>query len=598
MKCYYEVLGLLRDASDEDIKKSYRKLALQWHPDKNPNNIDEAKTHFQLVQQAYEVLGDSNERAWYDKHRESIIRGGANNNYEDNSLDVFQYFTSSCYSGFGDDDKGFYSVYREVFKTIAAEDSEFYSDDDSDFEIPEFGKSDSSFDDVVHPFYSYWQSYSTKKSYSWLNVHDIREAPNRKIVRLMEKDNKKVRDEAKKDRNEEVRALVEFIKKRDKRVKAHAEYVKEKKHNNLKKAEVQRQIKLKQRQEEIANHQESEWSKFSNLEKELKDIEASLTQEFGDVSDSDQHYDEDDESEVYMSEQDAMYCVACNKLFKTPKAFQNHENSKKHKDNTSALRLNVLVDEDLIEKERLVEGLVKRRPTAEEIEDGAQSIAGDLDISGDSDDNSSNDVLSSNEYDKLNIASKKDKKSKRKNKLKNLHLLEASSDVEDSAKGDRECNLGEVFSLNDLIGASKKQRKKNRQKQLLVEFTSEEKQQVHSLEEANSQTHKKTNMKPGKSSKKKKLVSDVQDTSCIPSENTEEIQSAKTNSELDNMKEEGSNKTATSKSCETCKCSFSSKNKLFEHLKSSGHAVYFGSSSKPVKESSKSKRNKKKLPAD
>lgn len=594
MKCYYEVLGLSRDSSDEDIKKSYRKLALQWHPDKNPNNIDEAKTQFQLVQQAYEVLGDSNERAWYDKHRESIIRGGANNNYEDSSLDVFQYFTSSCYSGFGDDDKGFYSVYKEVFNTIAAEDSEFYSDTDSDFEIPNFGKSNSSFEDVVHPFYSYWQSYSTKKSFSWLNIYDIREAPNRKVVRLMEKDNKKVRDKAKKDRNEEVRALVEFVKKRDKRVQAHAEYVKEKKDSNLKKAEAQRQIKLKERREEIANHQESEWSKFSNLEKELKDIETSLSQQFGDISESDQNSVEDDESEMYMSKQDALYCVACNKLFKTPKAFQNHENSKKHKDNTVALKLDVLNHEGLVGREDFdVEGL-DRSAVPEENENGHTNLVEEIDISSGC--ISDHSDLSSNESsDEVSLASKKVKKNKRKTKLKNSHLLEVSSTFEDSEiEVASEHDLSEVLILDDLIGSSKKQRKKNRQKKLLVELTSEETQQVDTgtLEESNlKQTPK--NVKKGRSSKNKQIVREDQGNSCIASENA----CAKTdslNSELHMLKEEDSNKTATNrKSCETCKCSFSSKNKLFDHLKSSGHAIYVGSSSKPVKESYKSKRNKK-----
>lgn len=584
MKCYYEVLGLSRDASDEDIKKSYRKLALQWHPDKNPNNINEAKTQFQLVQQAYEVLGDPNERAWYDKHRESIIRGGANNNYEDSSLNVFQYFTSGCYSGFGDDDKGFYSVYKEVFNTIAAEDSEFYSDMDSDFEIPNFGKSNSSFEDVVHPFYSYWQSYSTKKSYTWLNIYDIREAPNRKIVRLMEKDNKKVRDKAKKDRNEEVRALVEFVKKRDKRVQAHAEYVKEKKDSNLKKAEAQRQIKLKERREEIASHQESEWSKFSNLERQLKDIETSLSQQFGDISESDHNSDEGDESEIYMSKQDALYCVACNKLFKTPKAFQNHENSKKHKDNTLSLKLDVLVSEDLIVKEEFDD---ESTVTAE------NENCQDIDVSSGC--ISDHSALSSNESsDEQSLASVKVKKNKRKNKLKNSHLLEASCNLEDSEidVSVSEHDLGEVLILDDLIGSSKKQRKKHRQRKMLAELISEGDPTVCSLEEPNLNQSQKR-FKKGRSSKNKQSVCDGQGNSCTAPESAC-ASTDSSNSKLHKLKEEDSNKTATSvKSCETCKCSFSSKNKLFDHLKITGHAIYVGSSSKPVKESYKSKRNKK-----
>jgi len=54
-------------------------------------------------------------------------------------------------------------------------------------------------------FYAYWESYCTCKSYVWREKFDTREAPNRQIRRLMEQDNKKLRDKAKRERNEEVR---------------------------------------------------------------------------------------------------------------------------------------------------------------------------------------------------------------------------------------------------------------------------------------------------------------------------------------------------------------------------------------------------------
>ena len=68
--------GVSFDASEDDLKKSYRKLALKWHPDKNLDNAEEAKREFQIIQAAYEVLNDPQERAWYDKHRDAILLGG------------------------------------------------------------------------------------------------------------------------------------------------------------------------------------------------------------------------------------------------------------------------------------------------------------------------------------------------------------------------------------------------------------------------------------------------------------------------------------------------------------------------------------------
>lgn len=64
---YYEVLGVNRDASDEDIKKAYRRLAMKHHPDRNPDN-PKSEEHFKEAKEAYEVLSDSGKRAAYDQY--------------------------------------------------------------------------------------------------------------------------------------------------------------------------------------------------------------------------------------------------------------------------------------------------------------------------------------------------------------------------------------------------------------------------------------------------------------------------------------------------------------------------------------------------
>jgi len=65
---YYETLGVARDASDQDIKRAYRQLALRWHPDKNPGNREAAELRFKEITAAYEVLGDACTRREYELH--------------------------------------------------------------------------------------------------------------------------------------------------------------------------------------------------------------------------------------------------------------------------------------------------------------------------------------------------------------------------------------------------------------------------------------------------------------------------------------------------------------------------------------------------
>ena len=71
---YYELLDVPRDASDRDIKKAYRRLAMKYHPDRNPDD-KEAELKFKEINEAYEVLSDAQKKAAYDQFGHAGVNG-------------------------------------------------------------------------------------------------------------------------------------------------------------------------------------------------------------------------------------------------------------------------------------------------------------------------------------------------------------------------------------------------------------------------------------------------------------------------------------------------------------------------------------------
>ncbi|XP_057467209.1 uncharacterized protein LOC130756667 [Actinidia eriantha] len=103
---YYNILKVNKNATEDDLKKSYRKLAMTWHPDKNPNK-EEAEAKFKQISEAYEVLSDPQRRATYDQYGEEGLKdipppGCSPNGFNPrNAEDIFAEFFGSSPFGFG-----------------------------------------------------------------------------------------------------------------------------------------------------------------------------------------------------------------------------------------------------------------------------------------------------------------------------------------------------------------------------------------------------------------------------------------------------------------------------------------------------------------
>jgi len=88
---YYEILGVSKSASGDEIKKAYRKVAMQYHPDRNPGDKP-AEEKFKEAAEAYEVLSDGDKRAQYDRFGHAGVRGASGSQHGPNMEDIFSQF--------------------------------------------------------------------------------------------------------------------------------------------------------------------------------------------------------------------------------------------------------------------------------------------------------------------------------------------------------------------------------------------------------------------------------------------------------------------------------------------------------------------------
>lgn len=115
-KDYYQLLGVSETASAEEIKKVYRKLAVKYHPDKNPENPKQAEAKFKEISEAYYVLSDEKRRAQYDQIRK--FGGGMHGNFAGAQGFDFEDLLRQFASGGRGRSSGRYSAFSDIFGDI------------------------------------------------------------------------------------------------------------------------------------------------------------------------------------------------------------------------------------------------------------------------------------------------------------------------------------------------------------------------------------------------------------------------------------------------------------------------------------------------
>uniref|UniRef100_A0A6N2KSS3 J domain-containing protein n=1 Tax=Salix viminalis TaxID=40686 RepID=A0A6N2KSS3_SALVM len=359
LRCHYEVLGLSRDSSPEEIRSAYKKLALRRHPDKlvqSGLSQAEATAQFQELVQAYEVLSDPKERAWYDSHRSQILFSDPNsgNSVPDSVIpNLFSFFSNTVYSGYTDSGRGFYKVYSDVFEKIYSNEVNFCRKLglglDSVRDAPLIGNLQCDYAQVS-AFYNYWLGFSTVMDFCWVDQYDVMAGQNRKSRRVMEEENKKLRKKARREYNETVRGLGEFVKKRDKRVidmlvKKNAEMERKKEEEKERKKKLERE-----RMERLRAYEEPEWARVN--EEDVDGMEG---------------FEEEEDKGKKGNGGKELYCVVCGKKFKSEKQWKNHEQSKKHKEKVAELRESFQDEDD--EREDIEEDDLEKNEDVEEIEE-------------------------------------------------------------------------------------------------------------------------------------------------------------------------------------------------------------------------------------
>jgi len=533
MKCYYELLSVPLDADADEIKKAYRKAALLCHPDKNRGREDEASEEFKEISNAYTNLSDPQLKAFYDRNKDNILRAEEKGTFIDK---IFKYFSTRCYKGFKENPENFYNVYREYFDDVAKKDAK-YRKKGTD-EPPSFGYADTDLSEVAG-FYAYWSSYYTAMPFAWADKYNVKEANNSYEEKAMGLANKELRDKERKDFNERVRNLVLYIKKKDPRWEERVRLMQEQNE------EAQRRTKERQEEEHLrrleALEEECKDEKLVAQRKEylenvrrMERLMDGAEEEEGNIGDDlldDEGLLSDDE------EDDGLTCPVCVICFNNEWARDKHMKSKKHK-----IRLEkFLKAHDLLDEEDSEEG--GEGGTRADEEEASITEASKTEAVPDENSDYEDDIPATS----LNKKNKKKRKLEKKQKQEErIRRQQNKSTVADNSPEELDdittkfsdvkinAETGEGCELVDGQNGTDKPEEGSSSDEEVIIVT--------------------------KSKKNKKIPKNKNNTSNI-------------NGASEKNKDHDDDDIDTVHSCQICHHEFPSKNKLFQHIKSTGHAA-------------------------
>ena len=287
---------------------------MELHPDRNLDDIENKTRLFAEVQSAFEVLSNSQDRAWYDAHRDSIL--GVDEEVVEGSSASQNVMTTKEIVGFLDNhgyrlDKVYltklYEMIRDFYDSLG--EVERLAAESRGQEAPNqplFESETREPSDVPINFYSYWSNFYTFQNFAWVCLFRTQGAQDRRTRRLMEKENQRLRDQKIREFNGAVRSLTVAIRK--KLGPGHASDL----------------VTGAERNEQLHNASLAQAAKSRS--ENLKNVSHSEIPDWAKIEDC----DESEASYSRAEEKVIQLCQPCRKTFKTSNQLVSHERSKKH----------------------------------------------------------------------------------------------------------------------------------------------------------------------------------------------------------------------------------------------------------------------------